>query len=87
MFSVYTKRRLQQSYVSHYMSWTNCWRYLVLGYLPQPWSVSVCEPEEVHQLLHIACDVCQHGTHGALYDVLQPLQNRKKIADGGLIYR
>jgi hypothetical protein len=38
--------------------------------------------QEGHQLLHLACDVCQHDTHGAPYDVLylMPLQNRRKMA-------
>jgi hypothetical protein len=30
----------------------------------------LCQPQEGHQLLHLACDVCQHDTHGAAYDVL-----------------
>ncbi len=64
------------------MSWTVCWRYLVLGHLPHPWSI-LCQSQEEHQLQHIACDLCQHDTHGAPYDVLylQPLQNRRKMAD------
>ncbi len=46
------------------MSWTVCWRYLVLGHLPHPWSI-LCQSQDAHQLQHIACDVCQHDTHGA----------------------
>ncbi len=27
--------------VIHYISWTVCWRYLVLGHLPHPWSIGI----------------------------------------------
>jgi hypothetical protein len=37
--------------VIHNMSWTVCWRYLVLGHLPHPWSI-LCQSQEGHQLLH-----------------------------------
>ncbi len=68
--------------VIHYMSWTVCWRYLVLGHLPHPGSI-LCQFQEEHHLQHVACNLCQHDTHGAPYDVLylQPLQNRRKMAD------